>query len=206
MPGPDQGPVSHNSPTWRPLLHTGDPQGAYWSPGMVDVPLRGRGAHDWLWRPGRDNTQLTVEQLMQMYDQSVGRNCNFIVGAVVDREGLVPKHDVQRMAQFGQALRQRFSRLLDQTQGCGTALELKLDKPHTVSQVVVQEDITHGERIRAYEIHGRTAADRWTPLARGTAVGHKRIERLDPVEVAALRLEIKECQATPIIRRLTAYA
>jgi alpha-L-fucosidase len=173
---------------------------------MVDVPLRGRGTHDWLWRPGRDDTQHTVDELMHMYDQSDGRNCNFIVGAVVDREGLVPKPDVDRMAEFGQALHNRFAHLLGQTKGQGKAVELKLDTAQTISQVVIQEDIAQGERIRGYRLQGLTADNRWTPMATGSAVGHKRVERFAAVEVAAIRLDVTDCQATPIIRQLAAYA
>ena len=66
------------------------------------------------------------------------------------------------------------------------------------------EDIAHGERIRAYTVEGRVGAS-WQVLCRGESIGHKRIERLDRVEVAALRLRVTESVATPMIRSFCAY-
>ena len=82
---------------------------------------------------------------------------------------------------------------------------MTLDRPQPIRQVVLQEQIAHGERIRAYELLGRTGPDHWTRLAASTAVGHKRIERFEPVEVAAVRLRVTESRATPLIRTLAAY-
>ena len=206
MPGPERGPVSHNSGLWKDRLEGGDAEGSLWSPGMVDIVLRGQGNHDWFWQPGKDHTQYPVEKLMQIYDASVGRNCNLVIGLVVDNQGLVPQPDVDRMAEFGRAIQQRFGRPAAQTHGRGVSLELVLDRPQRVSQVVLQEDISQGERIRAYELQGRTVGDRWTRLAAGTAVGHKRLERFESVEVAALRLQVTQSRATPLVRTFAAYA
>jgi len=42
-------------------------------------------------------------------------------------------------------------------------------------------------------------------LTAGQSIGHKRIERIEPTEVVALRLKITEFKASPIIRRFAAY-
>ena len=47
--------------------------------------------------------------------------------------------------------------------------------------------------------------DRWTLLCQGESVGHRRIQRFDPVEVAALRLCVTGSVAEPQIRDLSAY-
>lgn len=205
MPGHKRGPVSHNSGVWKKHLYHGDADGSLWSPAMVDIVLRGHGTHDWYWRPGKENTQYPVEKLMQMYDTSVGRNCNLIIGLVIDPHGLVPQQDVNRMAEFGRALKKRFSLPAGITHGRGENLELNLRKPQKISQVVLQEDISKGERIRAYELYGRTSGDHWTRLAEGTTVGHKRIEKVDPVEVSDIRLKVLRSSATPLIRTFAAY-
>ncbi|MEJ2701805.1 MAG: alpha-L-fucosidase [Sedimentisphaerales bacterium] len=204
MPGHDRGAVSHNSDVWKGHLYHGDADGSLWSPGMVDIVLRGKGNHDWFWRPGKDNTQYPVETLMQIYDASVGRNCNLVIGLVVDNQGLVPQPDVDRMAEFGRALKHRFSEPAGRAQGQGESMELKLDRPQKINQMVLQEEISAGERIQAYELHGRTAGDHWIRLAAGTAVGHKRIECFDSVEVDAIRLQVTRSRAMPLIRTLAA--
>ena len=42
-------------------------------------------------------------------------------------------------------------------------------------------------------------------LCEGISVGHKRIEKCDPREVAAVRLRVTKSVARPMIRRLAAY-
>ena len=99
MPGGD---VSHRADAWKPLLESGDPDGAVWSPGMVDVPLRGAAdVHNWFWNPDQEYGLHSIDALVQMYYDSVGRNCNFVMGAVVDPEGAVPEADVERLRGAG---------------------------------------------------------------------------------------------------------
>ncbi len=205
MPGGRGNPVSHNSRTWKRCLHSGDPNGTVWSPGMVDIVLRGRGAHDWFWRPGKEHTQYTVEQLMKMYDTSVGRNCNYIIGVVVNNEGLVPAPDVARMAEFGKALRERFSKPAGNTSGRGASVVLELKKPQRISQAIIGEDIARGERVRKYVLEGLTGPNQWTRLAEGRSIGNKRIERFKPVEAAKLRLQMTAAHAEPLIRHFSAW-
>ncbi|MEI6502030.1 MAG: hypothetical protein WCP21_13515, partial [Armatimonadota bacterium] len=51
---------------------------------------------------------------------------------------------------------------------------------------------------------GRDASG-WQVLCRGTAVGHKRLERFAPVEVTALRLRCLKSAGTPLLRKFAAY-
>jgi len=207
MPGPEvNGEVSHNSAAWTEYLHGGDSDGAVWSPGMVDVPLRGDGAHDWVWRPGNDHTVYSVEQLTEMYYASVGRNCNLILGAVVDPDGLVPEPDADRLAEFGSEIQRRFGRAVAATAGEGHTLELALDRPRTIDHAILMEEIAEGERIVAYQVRGLTADDEWRTLGQGTCVGHKRIERFPATRVSKVRLQIAEAKAQPRIRRLAVYS
>ena len=112
MPGPP-GTVSHNSPTWKKILGRGDPAGSIWAPGMVDVPLRGaHPVHNWFWGPKQEHGIEPTEKLVQMHRESVGRNCNLVLGAVVSPEGLVPAPDVQRLADFGREIQRRWGQAL----------------------------------------------------------------------------------------------
>ncbi|HUU89730.1 MAG TPA: alpha-L-fucosidase [Phycisphaerae bacterium] len=201
MPG-RAGSVSHNDPTWKRLLGTGDPEGTYWSPGMVDVPLRN---HNWFWKPDQDQAAYSTDRLVKMYDESVGRNCNFIIGEVVTSDGLVPASDIERLAEFGKETRRRFGNPVAQTAGAGGTVELKMPKPTRIDHVVIMEQIARGERIRRYEVEGLVAGNRWQTLGEGQSVGHKRIQRFDAVEAAAVRLKTTESVATPQIRQLAVH-
>ena len=205
---PDQGQtVLHGgSAAGQKLLSIGDPDGTAWSPGMVDVPLRGANKiHNWFWSPNQDHAVQPTETLVRMYDQSVGRNCNFVIGAVIKPDGSLPEVDAKRLAEFGAAIRHRYGKPVAETKGEGDALELKLSKPAQLDTVMIMEDIARGERVREYIIEGRAAGGEWAQLGTGQSIGHKRIQSFPRQKLAAVRLRFTKSIAPPVIRRLAAF-
>ncbi len=180
---------------------SGDPEGAVWQPGECDAPLR---KHDWFWHPGSEGKIRGLDELVEMYYRSVGRNCNFILNAVIDREGRVPAADMRRFKELGDEIRRRFGKSLAETSGGGEVVELALPAPTVIDHVIIMEKITEGERIRGYVVEG-VIDGLWVELAKGTCVGHKRIERFEPVAVAKVRLRVTDWLATPIVRTFAAY-
>ena len=83
-------------------------------------------------------------------------------------------------------------------------MELQLAKQEIIDHVIIQEDISFGQRVRQYVIEGRTD-NNWTILARGLSIGQKRIECFTPVKVDAIRLKVVESTFTPVIRRLAVF-
>ncbi len=211
LPG---GKVGHKqwmkTPEHRKLLHSGDPNGNYWCPAMVDIPLRGRrGVHDWYWypNPNREKGIYTAYELMDVYYKSVGRNSNMVIGIAADSDGVVPKKEIEAMLAFGKELRRRFGKAVAETSGTGTALELALPQPQRIDHVVLQEQIAQGERVRQYIIEGLTSGeDNWQELAKGQSIGHKWIHQFAPVKVAKIRLRVTASTAEPNIRRMACFA
>lgn len=200
------GAVSHNATVWKKCLSSGDADGTYWSPAMVDVPLRGaHGVHNWFWRPGQDQAVQPVEALARMYDQSVGRNCNFVLGAVIKPDGTVPQPDAQRLAEFGAAIKRAYGTPLAETHGRGNFVELNLPKPSKLDRILAMEDIALGERVREYVIEGRSPGGQWEKLCGGQSIGHKRIQRFAQKELGALRLRVTKSIAEPRLRRLAVF-
>ena len=146
-----------------------------------------------------------VETLVRMYLNSVGRNCNFILGEVMDRDGLVPDADIRRLAEFGKEVARRWGKPLAETAGTGTTVDLKLPEGSRIASAVLMEDIARGERIQEYALAAQLPGGAWQELARGQAVGHKRIEQFAPVEATALRLRVDKSKAEPQVRKLAAY-
>jgi alpha-L-fucosidase len=66
------------------------------------------------------------------------------------------------------------------------------------------EDISQGERVLEYVIEGQ-ADGKWKELAKGTAIGHKKIDPIAPIEVEAVRLRGLKCSEPPAIRKLAVY-
>jgi alpha-L-fucosidase len=81
---------------------------------------------------------------------------------------------------------------------------LILEKPTWIDHVVVMEDIAQGERIRQYFIEG-LVGNTWRELCSGTAVGHKKIDQFDAVQVQQVRLRVIKAAAVPHIRKLAIY-
>ncbi len=186
----------------RSLLAHGDENGKYWCPAMADAPLRN---HEWFWEPGDERKVYSLDALVNMYEKSVGRNATLILGVAPDPRGLVPGPDFKRLEEFGKVIRKRFAEPLAEGKGRGSVTVVNPAGPARVGQAVFMEEISRGERIRAYVLEGKTGGDEWTLLAEGSSVGHKRIEVFPPREVSAVRLRVTRSVAEPLIRKLAVY-
>ena len=197
----NEGVRNHNE-----LLAHGDADGRYWVPAMADTPLRGyNGRHEWFWEPGDDDKAVyPLENLMDMYEKSVGRNATLIVGLTPNPDGVIPEGDVKRLKEWGEEIARRFGTPLALTSGKAKKLSLDLKGKQKVNYYILQEDITLGERIRAYRVEARTGG-KWVTVAKGISVGHKRIERFGPVEATAFRVVVEQCTDTPQIRNFSVY-
>ncbi len=179
----------------------GDPNGGVWMPGECDVPLPG---HGWNWTPDQDPNIEPLEALMEIYYKSVGRNCNLLLNATPNDQGLIPEANVKHYVAFGKEIARRFGKSVRETRGRGHTLTLSFDRPTTVDHVIVMEDILHGQRVRAYVVEALTGTT-WSEIARGTSIGHKKIDRFEPTEVSQLRWRCSKAVAIPIIRKFAAY-
>lgn len=187
------------------LLKQGDPQGPYWMPAMSDAPLRGHaGRHEWFWEPGDEGHIYPLAKLMDMYYKSVGRNSTLIMGLTPDPNGLMPAPDVQRLQAWGDEIRRVCSHPVAVTQGHGESLELRFDGDRAFDHVVIQEDIAQGERVRKYALK-ILQQGRWSPLAQGSCIGHKRIHRLESHKGQGIRLIVHKSVAPPVIKALAVY-
>lgn len=205
---------TYNHPSWfdnrgddedfRPIKH-GFPDGNYYIPAMSDAPLRGyNGRHEWFWEPGDETHIYPLEKLLHMYYNSVGHNSSLILGLTPNAEGLMPEADVQRLAAFGKAVKTRFSNPLATLSGNEKLLTTKLPKRTKINQIVLQEDIRLGERVRKFVLEGKTRKG-WQKIYEGSCIGHKFIHVFDEMEVSAVRLTILESKGEPQIAFLGIY-
>jgi alpha-L-fucosidase len=188
-------------PESRDYSGGGTPDGSRWLPGECDVPVR---RETWLWLPDTEDRLFTRDELVDKYERSVGRNCNFLLNANPDPSGLIPEPDMARYREFGAEIRRRYGQSLAETSGRGAVVELKLGAAVRIDHAVLMEDILEGERVREYVLEGRTDVG-WQELARGESIGHKRIERFDPVKVSRVRVRVTRSVAEPRIRKLAVF-
>nr|MBI1232170.1 glycoside hydrolase family 29 [Cytophagales bacterium] len=186
------------------LLKTGDPNGAYYMPAMSDAPLRGNGGHDWFWEPNREDIIYPLEKLVDMYYKSVGRNTTLILGVTPNSDGRMPEPDVTRLKEFGEEILRRFSNALGKTSGTGNTLSLVLDKAQEMNQIVLQEDISKGERVREFILEAKIKG-KWKTIYRGSSIGHKHIVPIDPVNSKEIRFVALASIGEPQLKAFSAY-
>jgi alpha-L-fucosidase len=184
------------------MLPNGDPDGKMWMPGECDVPIRN---HQWFWAPDNENLIYSLDELMEMYYKSVGRNCNLLLNANPDPSGLVPEADFKRYVEFGKEIRRRIGSQRAEGKGESDLLELELGELMEIDHAVIMEDIKYGERVRKYVIEALTENKTWQKLCEGISIGHKRIERFGVVKTSRIRLRVTESSARPIIRSFALY-
>jgi alpha-L-fucosidase len=178
-----------------------DPDGDAWMPVEVDVSVR---RPDWFWNSTDEKNLLTLDQLMEIYYRSVGHGAHLLLNFPPDRSGRIPAADAARAREFGDALRARFGAPVAVAAGHGRKLTLELGTPTRVDHLVLQEEITEGERVREYRLEARVGGE-WRVVGEGSAIGQKRIHPVGPVVAEALRLDVKRSRGTPLIRRFAAH-
>jgi alpha-L-fucosidase len=85
-------------------LNRGDENGDSWIPAECDVSIR----PGWFYHSNEDSRLKSVADLMSIYYNSVGRNCNLLLNIGVDRRGLVNKNDIARLTDFKTARESAF--------------------------------------------------------------------------------------------------
>ena len=184
----------------------GDPAGDRWLPNECDARMR----NTWFWRTDNEKTIKSVGQLMKMYEQSVGRSGVLLLNNTPDRSGLIPEPDVKRAAEFGAEVKRIYapgSAAAESTKGLepgAVELSVALPAPVAVDRAVIMEDITQGERIRAYQLEVRVGGE-WTRIEEGKFIGHKRIVRFGPLTADAVRIRITNAVGGAKIRRLALH-
>lgn len=191
----------------------GDPYGNVWLPLECCTVIR----NAWFWNTYnldtlRELTKLKeiyyngnyLLPLMDTYYHSVGHGAGLLINANPDRSGRIPEPDVRRAAEFGAEIKRRFGKSVMETSGSGDIVQMSLGKPTVIDHVITQELIAHGQRILEYVIEGKIG-DTWKPLAKGSSVGHKKIDWFKPISVSDVRLRVIKSIAQPLIRKLAVY-
>jgi alpha-L-fucosidase len=177
-------------------LQNGDPNGTVWRPGETDVSIR----PGWFYHAAEDGRVKSVEQLVDLYFTSVGRNSKLLLNVPPTRAGLLHEVDVARLAGVARALERLTGTDLAhghvvrwQNTGERSAVgEIDLGRLSTVSVADLREPIEHGQVVSRYTLEGAAAgSSSWQPLVSGTTIGYRRLARFEPTRVRRLRLSLE---------------
>jgi alpha-L-fucosidase len=198
-----------------------------WRPVEADTPLR---KLHWFWHPNDEASLKSLPELLDMYDKTVGRGAQLMLGLAPDRRGLLPDSDVKRLEEFGEALQKRAAnnlatRHINIAPETGAAfdnnpdtfwsaptgshnaqLEADFDKPETFDHVVMMEWLNDGQHIQKYSIEVWNEAEHnWKPIAEGQAIGHEKIDGFPAVTASRVRLNILSSTSEAHIREFQIF-
>jgi alpha-L-fucosidase len=80
-------------------------------------------------------------------------------------------------------------------------IELELPSTERIGQVLLDEPIRFGQRVKSFVVEARVGED-WKEIGRGTTIGHERIVRTEAVDTDAVRVRILEWRAPPCLSRV----
>ena len=187
--------------TWGTLTAAdGTPDGDRWLPNETDSRMR----NSWFWNTKNEPSVKPLPQLMEMYEASVGHGSFMLINNTPDTSGLIPAPDVARAKEFGEEIKRRYSLPVVYSSGHGDLIEAMPSSPTVIDAAITMEDISQGERVRAYVIEGLIEGV-WQTLATGTAIGHKKIDKFDPVRVSKVRIRITKSAGEAQIRKLAVF-
>lgn len=183
-----------------------------WRPVEADTPLR---KLHWFWHPNDEASLKSLDELLDTYDNTVGRGAQLMLGLAPDRRGLLPDSDVARLKEFGAALRLRAEHNLALLHAPVTAeiaaavdgnpdtfwsapegshhaaLELSFEHPITFDHAVAMEWLNDGQHVQKYAIEiWNETQKKWIAVASGQAIGHEKIDAFPAVTATRVRLNI----------------
>ena len=208
--------------------------GTEWLPAEVDVSIR----PGWFYHKNEDDKVKTVNELCDIYYNSVGHNSNLLLNFPVALNGRIHTVDSARAIEFYNTISNELSNNLlsnakvvadnergrrfsaskvndgnpdtywatDDDYPYGT-ISFSMDKPVTMSRVMIQEYVKLGQRVKSFYLEGEKNG-RWfriNPDETLTTVGYKRIVRFAPVEVDKLVINFEESRGPLCISNIAAY-
>jgi alpha-L-fucosidase len=182
----------------------------------------------WFWHPNDELSLKSLPELISIYEQTVGRGGQLVLGIAPDRRGLLPEADVERLTEFGAELRKRYGKNLVARHAGETSekdlaldgnrdtfwsaptgshhavLEVNFDQPVTFDHSLTMEWLDGGQHVQQYAIEVYKGG-KWIAVAKGQAIGHKRIDRFAPVTASRVRLHILSSSVEAHIREFQVF-
>jgi len=204
--GSEDGTVPYEN--WNVIDRTGYLR---WRPVEADTPLR---KLHWFWHPNDEASLHTVEELVDIYNKTVGRGAQLMLGLAPDNTGRLPESDAARLREFGEAIQHlygpehnltrqavhisndRANAAIDNDASTfwsaperHATLELHFQRPVTFDRALTMEWLNEGQRIQEYSIEAWQNGS-WKLLVHAQAIGHKKIDIFPAITTQRVRLNL----------------
>jgi alpha-L-fucosidase len=192
----------------RALQH-GDPNGTAWRPAEADTSIR----PGWFYHPAEDDRVRSVDNLVELYVQSVGRNAKLLLNVPPTRDGLLHATDVAHLTGLHDRLRTMYGNDLAAgvrpramfTPHRSGVVQWDFGSPVSFNTARLGENIANGQRVARYTLSAWEGSDNWRTLSTGTTIGYAKIDRFPEVSTRRLRLSLDETVDTPEPVRVGLY-
>lgn len=197
-----------------------------WYPAEVNTSIR----PGWFWHEGENDKVRSLDELIHIYNNSIGGNATFLLNIPPTNEGLLHENDVKRLAELGEYLEKAFEDdLLNNAKltadgkeasavrkdnydeyyiaenGCNTAeFTARWDSPVKVGNIVLKENILCGQRVESFIVEAEKDGS-FCKVYSGTVIGYKRIVPLKNVETTVIRIRITDSRTEPTLAYLGIY-
>jgi alpha-L-fucosidase len=84
------------------------------------------------------------------------------------------------------------------------SIEISVPKGKKLNYILLQEYIRLGQRVKSFTVEAKKG-DKWEKVAEATTLGYKRILPLGGVETSAIRVNITDAKACPLISTIAIY-
>lgn len=202
-----------------------------WYPAEVNTSIR----PGWFYHPAEDDQVRSVDELLDIYYQSVGGNATFLLNLPPDCRGLIHENDASRMAELGRILSSTFrDNLAADAQASASEAEGGQHSPQRVldgdkhtywrpradtEQATIElawnEERSFDTIVLKEHIESGQRIEKirleclkqgvWTPLAEYTVIGYKRICRFPQATSRSVRLVIEESRWRPTLSAFEVY-
>lgn len=178
----------------------------FWYPSEVDVSIR----PGWFYHDYQDSEVRSLENLVDIYYKSVGRNSVLLLNIPPDRRGLIHEIDVQRIlelkkyidAAFTESLVMSPNKLWKADSGDSKVYDVRKDT--VFNTLLIREDISKGQRVESFILEAMSEGE-WVKIAEGTTVGYKRMLRFPEVKTDRIRVTVSSARKTARISEVALY-
>ena len=196
-----------------------------WRPVEADTPLR---KMHWFWHPDDEASLKSLNEMIDLYDQTVGHGAQLMLGIAPDNTGRVPAADVARLREFGDAVQKLYSRNLVKVEhgkssaqkaidgdpetfwsapagSHAASIEVVFPKPVKFDRALTMEWLNDGQHVQKYAIEVLEGTQ-WKRVAEGQAIGHKKIDIFPAVTAQRVRLELLATSSEAHIREFQLFS
>lgn len=203
-----------------------------WYPAEVNTSIR----PGWFYHAHEDDKVRSLDDLINVYNCSVGGNATFLLNIPPTPEGLFHENDVKRLEEIGEYLNKNFSiNVLDNAvlscnesldgfaiekvrsdsydsyfrtaDGVTTAeINMSWDKPVNIANIVLKENILISQRIESFTVTAHLGESS-EEIYSGTVVGYKRIIPLkNAITADKLTIRITDSRVAPTLSFIGIYS